>query len=71
MSQEPYDLFDTPELIPAPIKKIFDKLGEDADYMDIENALQQCEKHGYTFDYYLDAQPYDLRIINLLTTLNP
>jgi hypothetical protein len=65
------DLFDTPELIPPHIREIFDKLGEDADYPDLENALQQCEAHGYTFDYYLDAQPYDLRIIDLLTTLNP
>jgi hypothetical protein len=33
------------------------------DYRGLEKALKEVEKIGYTFDYYLDAVPYDLRPI--------
>lgn len=62
---EQVDLFTTPELIPANIKAILDTFNEDAPngYKELERLVKAIEKHGYTFDYYLDAEPYNLRKI--------
>lgn len=58
------DLFETPELIPDEVQAIFDTLNEDLDeYAELERIKEEIEPLGYTFDYYLDAVPYDLRKI--------
>ena len=57
------DLFDTPDLIPNEVAEILNSFNEDTDntYFELGRLQKQLEKIGYTFDFYLDAQPYNLR----------
>lgn len=58
------DLFETPELIPSEVQSILETFNEDDctnDYRDLERLLKLIESLGYTFDYGLDAEPYNLR----------
>ena len=59
------DLFVHYELQPKNVAKIldnhFEKYGDSGDYKDTEKLLKQLEAVGYTFDYYLDNEPYGLR----------
>lgn len=59
------DLFEHPDKLPDSVQVILDKYSEDWDdsYDDCRNMLLEMEAVGYTFDYYLDAVPYDLRRI--------
>lgn len=58
------DLFETPELIPQNVKNVLDTFNEDLDaYQELGRILSLIEPMGYTFDYYLDAEPYGLRPI--------
>lgn len=61
------DLFETPELIPTNIKCILDTLDNNYSntYWALDKILNQVEKLGYTFEYYLDAEPYGLRPIGV------
>lgn len=63
------DLFEHPELIPAEIAEILDRYQEEfegvMDYEDTEKMLKEVEAKGYTFDYYLDNEPYGLRPIGV------
>jgi len=57
------DLFETPELLPDNIKAILDSFDcETLSYSDCEMMLAQMEKLGYTFEFGLDAIPFNLRI---------
>lgn len=61
------DLFKHFDLIPDEINIILDKYDPDnLSYSDLKNMLAECEQKGYTFEYYLDAVPYDLRKITSL-----
>lgn len=64
--EETTDLFETPELIPDNVRAIFDKYdnGDELSYEEIFKLHTEVEELGYTFDYYLDAVPYDLRKIS-------
>lgn len=58
------DLFETPELIPSGVQAILESFGEDEcpnDYRDLERLLKLINPLGYTFDYGLDAEPFNLR----------
>jgi hypothetical protein len=61
------DLFETPELMPSELKAILDAWEERFEsglsYQDLADMLKQVESIGFTFDYYLDATPYNLRAI--------
>lgn len=64
------DLFDTPEQIPAEVSKIFDDFAESDDFVGFNISYDNCnfllaqlQEIGYTFDYYLTAEPYNLRKI--------
>ena len=58
------DLFETPELIPVEIQKILDTRDEYVDqYRELDRILEEIELLGYTFEYYLDADPYNLQKI--------
>ncbi len=61
------DLFEDYENIPEKVAVILDRykdeFGEDMDYKDTQNMLNEIEAVGYTFDYYLDNVPYGLRPI--------
>lgn len=60
------DLFETPELIPNNVQSILETFDEDADpYRELDRILNEIKPMGYTFDYYLDAEPYGLRPIEI------
>ena len=57
------DLFETPELIPQDVQAILETFNEDSPntYLELTRLINELEAIGYTFDYYLDAEPYGLR----------
>lgn len=55
------DLFEFYEELPKHIQDIIAKYGECDTYKQCEGMLKELNKHGYTFNYYLDACPYNLR----------
>jgi hypothetical protein len=57
------DLFETPELIPQRLQIVFAKFDDTMTYTQCEALLRRVERMGYTFDYELDATPYNLRPI--------
>ena len=61
------DLFETPELIPDEVQAVLETFNEDCDntYLELDRLLNELEPLGYTFDYYLDAEPYGLRPIGV------
>jgi hypothetical protein len=54
------DLFETPELIPNNVMSILETF-EDNTYDECDRIQNELEHIGYTFDYYLDAEPFNLR----------
>lgn len=65
-TEEGIDLFEDYKNIPPKVQRILDKYSqgiEDGDYNDLGDAKNELEEIGYTFDYYLDGVPYDLRPI--------
>ena len=61
------DLFETPELIPSEVQEILESFDEDKPntYLELDRMVNELENIGYTFDYYLDADPYGLRPNNV------
>jgi len=60
------DLFEMQDILPGKLKAILDKWQQKEaesglDYNDCKTFQEECEDIGYTFDYQLDAQPFDLR----------
>lgn len=55
------DLFEVYDLLPGPVRKVLESIPEDPSYTDLEQALEELKPLGYTFEYYLDAQPYNLK----------
>ncbi len=62
-TQQQIDLFEYHELLPPQVQDILIKYGEIATYENCEKLLKELKPLGYTFDYYLDAVPFDLTII--------
>ena len=63
-TNEGIDLFEDYENIPPEVKAILDKYSEDfedGNYQGMDNAHDELEEIGYTFDFYLDGVAYDLR----------
>lgn len=58
------DLFETPELIPANVLEAFEKHNKEGEftYAQLAEILKAVEALGYTFEYYLDAEPFNLRV---------
>lgn len=58
------DLFEYPNKQPKKLKKLLkaweEKSIDGMEYADCEQLLKECEAIGYTFDYGLDAIPFDL-----------
>ena len=61
------DLFETPELIPAEVKAIMDTFNQNSgnEYLELDRIVYELNEIGYTFDFYLDAEPYGLRPIGM------
>ena len=61
------DLFETPELIPNEVQAVLETFDENCanTYHELDRILNLIEPMGYTFDYYLDAEPYGLRPIGM------
>jgi hypothetical protein len=59
------DLFENYIEQPPELSKICEKWGHKIEkglsYKQIRKFLDEVEAIGYTFDYYLDAEPYNLR----------
>jgi hypothetical protein len=66
------DIFEHPELMPAELRQVMEKweakMLDGFTYTEIAEMLKEVEAVGYTFEYYLDAEPYGLRPIG--TPLN-
>ena len=69
------DLFQDYENIPPQVEQILDRYadefggdGSEMDYKDTANMLKEIEAVGYTFDYYLNNEPYGLRPIGVKIT---
>ena len=63
------DLFEDYKDIPKKLQKVLNKYDNylsGGNYRQLEIALREVEKVGYTFEYYLDGVPYDLRPIGTL-----
>lgn len=63
------DFFEHPEGLPDAVKKVLTLYGDMAStigisYYDLENMLNDLKPLGYTFDYYLDCVPNNLRKID-------
>jgi hypothetical protein len=58
------DLFETPEKLPAEVQALIEKYCTGDNTYENCRALQnELKPLGFTFDYYLDAEPYNLRKI--------
>jgi hypothetical protein len=58
------DLFSTPELLPLEVQAVLQKYENcEFDYTECANLVTDLEEVGYTCDYYLQAEPFDLRLI--------
>ena len=56
------DMFETPELIPSDVQAILESFYDCiSSYEDLERLLKLINQLGYTFDYGLDAEPFNLR----------
>jgi hypothetical protein len=56
------DLFDTPELIPDYVKEILEEYQHgDFNYLDCKELELRLNSVGYTIDWGLEAEPYNLR----------
>ncbi len=54
------DLFYNPFLLPKKVENTIIKFGEFSTYEKCEQLLKILNNLGYTFQYYLDAMPYNL-----------
>lgn len=59
----PTDLFERPDELPEEVQQIINEF-QDQTYEECEKLLHELEKVGFTFDYYLDAVPCNLRKIH-------
>jgi hypothetical protein len=58
------DLFLTPEKLPTEVQIILENFAErEQTYENCQQLEQALRPHRYTFEWGLDAEPYDLRKI--------
>ncbi len=57
------DLFERPELIPVEVQKVLNTFNDESGnaYRELERIERELQQLGFTFDFGLDADPYDLR----------
>lgn len=61
--ERPIDLFEHPDSLPLEVQKALDKHADANSYEACTDMLNELAPLGYTFDFYLDAQPYNLQKI--------
>lgn len=58
------DLFEAIETLPEDVQAVLEEFSScDETYENCEALLKALHLHGYTFEYGLDAVPYDLALI--------
>ncbi len=62
---ETVDLFEQYETLPQEVQDILLDFGDEQSYEGCEKLLAELKPHGYTFEYYLDASPFNLTKINM------
>jgi len=56
------DLFEHPDLIPEKVQAIIDSRNfEICGYKELTRIINELEPLGYTFNFGLDAEPYELK----------
>ncbi len=61
---ETTDLFENPELLPSEVLAVLQKFQDkDNTYENCEDLLVELNNVGYTFEFGLDAIPFDLQKI--------
>jgi hypothetical protein len=56
------DLFEHYNQLPSEVLKVLDKFSEmDNTYLECEALLNELKPFGYSFEYGLDAQPFNLK----------
>ncbi|MCW8966682.1 MAG: hypothetical protein OQK82_08370 [Candidatus Pacearchaeota archaeon] len=65
MMEEQEDLFEKYEELPEEVQAVLLTF-EDNTYEECQRLEDELRVLGYTFDWYLDAEPYNLRKINLV-----
>jgi hypothetical protein len=59
------DLFTTPEQLPTEVQEILKDFSErEQTYENCQQLEQALKPHGFTFDWGLDAEPFNLRKTN-------
>jgi hypothetical protein len=62
--KEIIDLFEDQEKLPIEMQQLLEKFEEkDTSYSNCKKLLKKCLKLGYSFEYGLDAIPYNLQKI--------
>jgi len=62
--EEPVDLFEQYETLPQEVQDILLEFGDTCGYIECDELLQKLKPLGYTFEYGLSGEPYDLTKIN-------
>ena len=62
------DMFEHIETLPKKVQKVLERYSEiwENSYENCSNMFQEMESLGYTFEYYLGAEPYMLRKKDLI-----
>ena len=59
-------MFECYEELPIEVQAVLDKFSEcENDYENCGNLVDELETIGWTCDFYLDAEPYDLRPVGV------
>jgi radical SAM superfamily enzyme len=61
--ERPIDLFEHPDSLPVAVQEVLNKHCDANSYEACTDMLNELKPLGYTFDFYLDAQPYNLQKI--------
>ena len=63
-----FDYFERPDMIPPNVQNVLNKyeykLVNGILYDELAQMLEDINKVGWTFEYYLDAEPYNLKPIH-------
>lgn len=57
------DLFNYPDLVPQNVLDVLDQFKEGESYHLCEKVNAELKELGYTFDWGLSAEPYNLRVL--------